>query len=95
MQIKELFVSQRVLRNVGQLAEMIESVDQDECLPRIEIWIDESGQCQVNDGHHRLVAYWLSGRRELKSTEYLVIESESCRQRFGRVHDLILRCMKG
>lgn len=94
MQIKELFVSQRRLRDVDQIQEMIVAIEEDRCLPRIDIWVDESGQFQVNDGHHRLVAYWLSGRRSLDRSEYLLIETESYRPRFGRVHHLILRCMK-
>ena len=93
MKIKELFVSQRKLRNVAQIKEMIRSVESNECLPRIEIWRDEFGACQVNDGHHRLVAYWLSGRRSLEKSEYLIIETDSTRARFGGVSELILRCM--
>ena len=93
-QIEELFVSQRKLRNVDQLAQMINSIENDECLPRIEILIDEFGNSQVNDGHHRLVAYWLSGRRILHDGEYLLIDSDRARARFGHVSDLILRCMK-
>ena len=93
MQIEELFVSQRKLRNVNQLAQMIESIKNEEYLPRIEILSDEFGNRQVNDGHHRLVAYWLSGRRALDDYEYLLIETEKSRARFGRVSDLILRCM--
>ncbi len=93
MQIKELFVSQRRLRNVGQLDEMVRAVESGDCLPRIEIWRDELGACQVNDGHHRLVAYWLSGRRTLEKSEYLLVETDSSRARFGGVANLILRCM--
>ena len=57
MQIKELYVSQRKLRNVDQLQQMIETIETEDCLPRIDIWVDEFGRFQVNDGHHRLVAY--------------------------------------
>ena len=94
MQIKELYVSQRKLRNVDQLHQMIETIKTENCLPRIDIWVDEFGRFQVNDGHHRLVAYWLSGRRELRKSEYLIIETEATRARFGRIPDLILRCMQ-
>ena len=94
MQIKELYVSQRKLRNVDQLQQMIETIETEDCLPRIDIWVDEFGRFQVNDGHHRLVAYWLSGRRELRKSEYLIIETEATRARFGRIPDLILRCMQ-
>ena len=73
---------------------MIETIKTENCLPRIDIWVDEFGRFQVNDGHHRLVAYWLSGRRELRKSEYLIIETEATRARFGRVSDLILRCMQ-
>ena len=93
MNIKELVVSQRKLRNVGQISEMIRTIEVGECLPRIEIWRDEHGVCQVNDGHHRLVAYWLYGRRRLERSEYLLIETDSSRARFGGVVNLILRCM--
>ena len=94
MQIKEIFVSQRRLRNVVQVPGMIQSIESDECLPKIEIWRDEVGTLQINDGHHRLVAYWLSGRRSLGSSEYLLIETDSARAKFGFVSDLILRCVQ-
>ncbi|MEM7476461.1 MAG: hypothetical protein AAF483_15840 [Planctomycetota bacterium] len=94
MEIKRLLVSQRKLRNVLQIEEMIVEIENGGCLPRIEIWRDSFGVCQVSDGHHRLVAYWLSGRRVLEHSEYLLIESDSVRARFGGVACLILRCMQ-
>lgn len=94
MQIKELLVSQRTLRNVDQIQAMIDAIENEEWLPRIEIWVDEAGVRQISDGHHRLVAYWLSGRRSLHPSEYLLVYTNAARARFGGVADLILRCMR-
>ncbi len=94
MQINELFVSQRKLRNVNQLQSMIQSIEEGDPLPRIEIAVDQRGYCQVNDGHHRLTAYWLAGRQVLDRSEYLLFDADLKRPRFGRVCDLVLRCMQ-
>jgi len=50
------------------------------------------GSIQVDDGHHRLTAIWLSGRTELEEDEYLLIEKEQWRPRFGQISDLMGRC---
>ena len=92
MQITKVYVSQRKLRCAEQLAAMCETLDTGGCLPRITLGRGPDGQVQVEDGHHRLVAIWMAGRRELRTEEYLLVEKETVRPRFGMVQDLLARC---
>ena len=61
MQISGIYVSQRKLRCVAQIPAMIETLEGGGCLPRITLsrWLDSS--VQVEDGHHRLTAIWMTG----------------------------------
>lgn len=66
---------------------MIETL-RDRYLPPITLMQDDKGEVQVEDGHHRLTAIWLSGRTELEDGEYLLIEKDQWRPRCGKVVDL-------
>ena len=92
MQIADIHVSQRKLRQPDQLATMRETLEACDCLPRITLGRGPDGQVQVEDGHHRLVAVWMTGRRQLRQDEYLLVEKETVRPRFGTVQDLLARC---
>ena len=92
MQIADIFMSQRKLRLAGQLPIMRETLAAGGCLPRITLGRGPDGQVQVEDGHHRLVAIWMTGRRELRKDEYLLLEKETMRPRFGTIRDLLARC---
>jgi hypothetical protein len=57
-------------------------------LPPLVLSEGVNGVILVEDGHHRLVAYWLSGRTKLHKGEYLLVLKESHKRRFGKVADL-------
>ena len=92
MQIMKIYVSQRKLRDAGQIPAMIETLETGGVLPRVLLSHSQDGSIQIEDGHHRLVAIWLSGRRELKQHEYLLLEKDQWRPRFGKITDLLARC---
>jgi len=92
MQIAEIYMSQRKLRRVAQIPAMVNTLEIDGCLPRVTLSRSQDGSIQVEDGHHRLAAIWLSGRTELEEDEYLLLEKEQWRPRFGRIQDLLARC---
>lgn len=91
MQIKSIWVSQRSLRNVSQVVAMQISVYRDRVLPPIDIACCEDGSYQLEDGHHRLVAYWLLGQQSLLPHQYSVIHKDRWKPRFGRIEELLLR----
>ena len=91
MQISEIWVSQRKLRCVGQIPSMVQALEEGGCLPRITLSRSEDGSIQVEDGHHRLTAIWLTGRRWLTKHEYLLLEKDQWRPRFGKLTDLMAR----
>jgi hypothetical protein len=91
MDITNLFVSQRKLRQPGQIPALVEAIRNGDPVPPIRLSEAEDGTVQVDDGHHRIVAYWLSGRTTLKRHEYTLIQSDRPRPRFGHAADLLLR----
>jgi len=88
MDVLSIHVCQRKLRNPSQLPGMIEAVVSGDYLPPIEIACDNDGTLSLDDGHHRLVAFWMAGVRELRRQDYLLLPKEHYRPRFGSVLDL-------
>ena len=86
-----MFVSQRKLRAPEQTHALVRSVLNGEPIRPVLLSEDDDGSIQVEDGHHRVVAYWLAGRHRLTSEEYVLILRERLRPRFGRIPDLISR----
>jgi hypothetical protein len=89
MDITKLFVSQRKLRQPGQVPALVEAIRNGDYIPPVRLSEAEDGTIQVDDGHHRIVAYWLSGRTKLERHEYTLILTDRPRPRFGRVADLL------
>jgi hypothetical protein len=90
MDITTLFVSQRKLRQPEQLPALIQAIRDGDYIPPIRLSEAEDGTIQVDDGHHRIVAYWLSGRTCLKQHEYVILTDRQ-RPRFGKIADLLRR----
>lgn len=91
MDINRLFVSQRNLRRAWQLPALVRAIRSGEAISPIRLSEAEDGTIQVDDGHHRIVAYWLSGRTHLEAYEYTLTPTDRPRPRFGRVVDLMRR----
>jgi hypothetical protein len=79
MDVTKLFVSQRELRQPGQIPALVEAIRNGDHVTPIRWSEAEDGTLQVDDGHHRIVAYWLSGRRELERHEYALILTDELR----------------
>ncbi len=91
MDIATLFVSQKKLRRVSQIPGLVQALLSGEEIPPVQLREDEDGSVQVDDGHHRLVAYWLSGRENLARHEYRLFLAAPFRPRFGGIADLATR----
>ena len=92
MRIDEIWISQRNLRRFHQVPEMVNNLKKGGYLPRITLMLCEDGEVQVEDGHHRLMAYWLAGWREIDKSEYLLLEKEQWKPRRGKLSDIIDNC---
>lgn len=86
-----MFVSQKKLRRAEQVSALIQAIQNGETLPLVRLREAEDGTVQVDDGHHRVVAYWLSGRDRLARHEYRLVLTDLPRPRFGRIADLLRR----
>jgi hypothetical protein len=89
MDITKIWLSQRNLRRAGQIPSMIETLCEGGVLPPITLARCEDGEVQLEDGHHRLAAIWLSGKTDLDSHDYVMLEKDQWKPRFGRITDLI------
>lgn len=90
MNIEAIHITQRSLKRSSQIPGMLEAIGASQPLPPITLAEFEDGTVQVEDGHHRFTAYWLSGRRELESGEYILVYKDcNHRPRFGNIHDLL------
>lgn len=92
MQIADIWMSQRNLWRAAQIPGMIAALEAGECLPALCLGRAEDDSIHVEDGHHRLMSIWLTGRKELEDYEYILIETERSRPRFGKIVDLAVRC---
>ncbi len=91
MDISRLFVSQRKLRRANQIPALVTAIrDGDPILP-VRLSEAADGTVQVDDGHHRVMAYWLAGRTRLGRHEYTLVLTDRPRTRFGRLADLVAR----
>ncbi len=88
MQITDIWMSQRKLRRIHQIPAMMELLEEGGCLPKIILSRSEDGSIQVEDGHHRLTAIWLTGRQKLYKHEYLLLEKNQWKPRFGKIINL-------
>ena len=93
MQIENIWVSQRQLRNVAQVVSMQIALYRGYCLPPVTIACCEDGSYQLEDGHHRLVAYWLSGQVVLQPHQYFLVQKDRWKPRFGQIEKLLERVL--
>lgn len=93
MYIMDIWVSQRKLQRFHQVREMVNTLYIGGLLPKITLICCEDGCIQVQDGHHRLMAYWLSGRLELEPHEYILIQKDQDRPRFGKITSIWHSCV--
>lgn len=94
MQIENIWVSQRQLRNVAQVVSMQIALSRGDLLPPVTIACCEDGSYQLEDGHHRLVAYWLSGQSVLQSHQYFEVQKDQWKPRFGQIENLLDRVLQ-
>ncbi len=93
MQIKSIWVSQRQLRNVAQVVSMQIALARGNPLPPVTIACCEDDSYQLEDGHHRLVAYWLSGNQAIQPHQYFLVQKDRWKPRFGKIEKLLDRVL--
>jgi hypothetical protein len=91
VEILEIWMTQRKLRRSQQIPNMVQTVRNGESLLPIILARSSDGSIRVENGHHRIVAIWLSGRRRLSDSDYVLVESDEWRPRFGTIEDMLAR----
>lgn len=91
MDIQKIWISQRNLRRKNQIENLVLAIKNDCYLPPIVLFETSDGEVQLEDGHHRLIAYWISGRKFLNDDEFILIQKDQWKPRCGRIKDLLTR----
>ena len=89
--IEDLWFTQRSLKRVEQIPRMIACLQSSEPdgLPPVELHRCDDGQVVIHNGHHRVTAIWLSGRRYLRRDEFHLYEMDSPKRRIAKVERFI------
>ena len=74
MYLGQLHITHWNLRNPAQINEMVETILSGGFLPPIHLLELPDGTILIQDGHHRSLAYWLSGRERLEYGEYILYQ---------------------
>lgn len=89
MKIAELYSTQRNLRRKEQIKELVKSIQNNEYIEPVLLSESEDGKVQVENGHHRVIAYYLSGRDVLKEDEYILLNGDTGRIRICKIEKLM------
>jgi hypothetical protein len=96
MELHRIFVTQRRLRNSAQLPALIREVGLSLRVPPVVLGELEDGKVFIIDGHHRCLAYLLSGRDSLLWGEYVLCPVDHPKAMFGKLTDLsVIRRLLG
>ena len=90
MKIIDIWISQRNLKRAEQIPAMIKDLKIGKRLPPVLLIRTEDNLIQLEDGHHRLLAYWLAGREFLNYDEYLLVEKDQWKPIKGKI-DLLIK----
>lgn len=93
MNIESLWATQRNLKREKDIPAMIAFLKEGGIFDVIELHECDDGEIQVNNGHHRIVSIYLSGRTYLNPEEYILIPGK-CRPRLMKISELICHGQK-
>lgn len=86
--IKDIYTTQKNLKRASQIPELLNAIKSNEYVEPITLAIARDNKIQVENGHHRLIAYILSGKQYLTKEEYnLILFSK--RPKFFTIFNLI------
>lgn len=92
MNILEILTTQRSLNRKSQLHNLVIAIKNNEQIEPITIFKTISNELILHNGHHRLAAYFLAGRKDLYSYEYELLYKDECKfPVFGTIKNFIGR----
>ena len=81
MLIKDIYATQKCLKRVYQIPEMVRRITEHGYIgAQIILFRSDDGKYSIVDGHHRLTAYFAAGKEVLDGNEYVLLEGEICRK---------------
>lgn len=73
IEIEDIFATQRCLKRKEQIAGIVKAIEDGERIEQILLFKADDGKVSVVDGHHRLSAYYLSGKKILQGEEFVLV----------------------
>lgn len=92
--IDRLWFTQTRLKRLQQMPDLIAYAHEGGLFnraPLIELHQNEDDEIIINNGHHRVTAVWLSGRRFLFREEFIILYKDAFRPRFGTIELFLAR----
>ena len=86
--IERLWFSQARLKRLQQMPDLIAHARNGGLFnlnPIIELHQNEDEEIVINNGHHRVTAAWLAGRKILYREEFIILYKDAYRPRFGTI----------
>ena len=84
IKLAEIWITQRSLNRIDDIPAMAADPSG---LPPVLLDQSPDGSIEVQNGHHRLHAYWIAGRRFLEFGEYILVQVDYNKTRFYRLED--------
>ncbi|HZR40685.1 MAG TPA: hypothetical protein VFB12_11245 [Ktedonobacteraceae bacterium] len=96
--IHRLWFCQARLKRLQQMPELIAHARNGGLFnldPLIELHQNEDEEIVINNGHHRVTAAWLAGRKILYREEFIILYKDAYRPRFGTIDVFLARLPAG
>lgn len=96
--INRLWFTQARLKRLQQMPDLIAHARNGglfNLAPLIELHQNEDEEIVINNGHHRVTAAWLAGRKILYREEFIILYKDAYRPRFGTIDVFLARLPVG
>jgi hypothetical protein len=72
MEIERLWFTQKILKRSHQICDLVKKIEAEEPFvgPPIVLQEAEDGEIEIINGHHRVVASWKAGLKNLRPEDY-------------------------
>lgn len=86
LEIENIWFTQKNLKRYKQISSIVESVINGDYIDPVLLQEDENGDIAIINGHHRIAAYWKSGRKYLRPCECIIVFGNSLPKFFQTKH---------
>lgn len=82
--IGEIWLTQKMFKRADSIPHMMETLLDGKELPPVTLNRLPDDSIEVQDGHHRVMAYYLAGFEYLEDSEFILIDKDQPKRRYGQ-----------